>query len=353
MRKAKLWAMVLSMVLVMTAPTAAFAGTGFYTEGTPELEAVSGNVQSIETESAEVEIEMVGESAFLTVTGTLDSGEIIDLTDLADFTSDDLDIVFPYRGRLLAKGVGEATVKISYQELETEVEVTVKAPLTLPDNIPVVASNNVDISIASGMVYCTWTPRKLMKSWVDSDEGTYQEYYPGSSYTGILYTQNDWNTEDEFMAAVALDDFYVPLQRTGMANGFTQPKYGNDCSGFLSIAWGLSYRYNTKTFRDGIINGTFEQVGDYTPQDAQSTNYIVLTELRRELLTAYESLQQGDAVVHREDTGAGKGHTFIIFMNDVSAKKIYAFEQTNPKAELTVWTYSKLAGDCYLPFRKK
>lgn len=55
-------------------------------------------------------------------------------------------------------------------------------------------------------------------------------------------------------------------------------------------------------------------------------------------------MQQGDAVVHRNDNNF-VGHTFIIFTNDTSAKKVYAFEQTNPKAELTTWTYNDLAAE--------
>lgn len=352
MRKTRLWALALSMTLMMTTPTAALAGEGFYTEGAPELEAVSGNIEAIEASSTNVVLEMVGDSAFLNVIGRLDNGEKVDLTDWVSFTSSDADVVYPYRGRLLAKGVGETTVTMSYKGLEINVYVTVRAPLTLPDNIPAAMSSNIDISIASGMVFCTWMPRKLMKSWVDSSTGNYKEYYPGQSYTGVLYTQNDWNTETEFLNAVALDDFYVPLPRANMSSTYTQPKYGNDCSGFLSIAWELSYRHNTKELRDGIKSGKFEKVGDYNPADAYTTSSTARARLKTKLLTAYESLQQGDAVVYRNDADTA-GHTFIIFTNDVSEKKIYAFEQTNPNAELTTWTYSSLAAKYYLPFRKK
>ena len=343
---------MLAAALIVTTPTVnTLAADGFYTEGNPELSSISGNVVAISVENTNIAIDTVGASVFLEVTGTLDTGEIIDLTDYVDYTSNDTNIVFPYRSRILAKGVGETNVTISYEDLEISLDVSVQAPLVIPDNIPAPLASNVDISIASGMVFCTWMPRKVVKSWVDSNDKAYQEYYPGTNYTGVLYTQNDWNTKEEFLAGLSDDSFYVPLQRPNMSKEFTQPKYGNDCSGFLSRAWKLSSRHTTKSFKDGIANGTFEKVGGYNVEDA-FTNDVTRTRLMEHLLRSYPFLQQGDSVVHRNN-GDTKGHTFMIYINDSANKQVYAFEQTNPKAELTVWSYTDLATHLYLPFRKK
>ncbi len=86
------------------------------------------------------------------------------------------------------------------------------------------------------------------------------------------------------------------------------PKYGNDCSGFLSFAWDTT-RYTTNDFITGIKNGKFKKVG----------NYDAYNPLRSDLLSSYDSLQAGDAVVTN-------GHTFMIARNDSRNKKVYAIE---------------------------
>ena len=62
--------------------------------------------------------------------------------------------------------------------------------------------------------------------------------------------------------------------------------YGNDCSGFVSIAWGIE-RTDTDTFIKGMGKGRFKKVGNYNSSSPSST----------ELLAAYKVMQPGDALV--------------------------------------------------------
>lgn len=88
------------------------------------------------------------------------------------------------------------------------------------------------------------------------------------------------------------------------------PKYGNDCSGFVSFAWGISKK-GTGDFITGIRNGTYSKVGSYNANSPTTA----------ELKEAYKSLQPGNAV--------GKsGHTFLIAANDAANSKVYVYEQT-------------------------
>lgn len=111
------------------------------------------------------------------------------------------------------------------------------------------------------------------------------------------------------------------------------PKYGNDCSAFVSYSMGLT-RKNTTQFIAGISSGLYPKVGSY---NVTSPSY-------NDLVNSYQYLQPGDAVVNA-------GHTFLIDYNGGSA--IYAYEQTPPYAVYTYHTYADMANQKYLPFSKK
>ena len=332
-------------------------------------------VKELQVDDLDIVIETVVASYFLEVNGILDDGNSVELAEEASYLSSNADVVFPYRGRLLAMGTGFAVVTVSYEDVSVDVNVSVLAPLEIPDDIPTAQNSNVDISIAREMVFCEWEPLLLMESWTDSDLYTRKYYYPGTTYTGILYTQNDCNSTKTFLenAANINSGFYTPIVRkiipytdeqgNQKKRIYYQPKFGNDCSGFLSLAWGIS-RKTTSEFFDGIKNGTYEKVGQYTiPSDYMKMSSASQEKLQKELKVAYDSLQQGDALVCRKTKTTinenGKeekvdvGHTFIVYLTNPSTKLVYVYEQTNPNAIIATWTYDMLANGNYLPFRKK
>ena len=123
------------------------------------------------------------------------------------------------------------------------------------------------------------------------------------------------------------------------------PKYGSDCSGFVSFAWGLK-RKTTYDFVTGINAGTYLKVGNYNPSNLNN----------KELEKAYQKLKKGDAVVFRrinKQTNKVEGHTFLIAENDTKNSKVYAYEQTPYKAAYKSHSYSSMAGMLDMPFSKK
>ena len=126
--------------------------------------------------------------------------------------------------------------------------------------------------------------------------------------------------DNEFLDALDYSDFY-----DGYGSGTYMPNYGNDCSAFVAICWGLPYqgnsRYNTTKFRQN-----YSSIGDYA------------------------DLQPGDALLTN-------GHMFLVSQNwetppsgsSYDEPYVVCYEQTPPQAILSFWTYDQLSSDDYIP----
>lgn len=153
------------------------------------------------------------------------------------------------------------------------------------------------IARAQAMVDMKWTTPKQFSGW--KGQTTFKT---GTTYTGMPYSQtgNQMTSPSNFTNSIK--NYSGSLTLTSPQ---TQPRFGNDCSGFVSAAWGIS-RHTTST----------------------------LPNVSKEI--SYNDLQPGDILNHAGD------HTFI-FKKWANANKteMVVLEQTPPHAIETIKTVSK------------
>lgn len=166
-------------------------------------------------------------------------------------------------------------------------------------------------SIATKMMVNTWTPKNTMYNF--GYGSTYRYFYKGTTYTGTAYSQNNpQESWSEFLNAV-----------NNTAGGTTG--FGNDCSGFASMAWKLPSRYTTWTFENDASNS-----GGYVSSlGAVGSGPNV-------------SLKLGDAL------NASSYH-IILFKKYVSGG-VMSMEQTPWTARSREWSWSQL--NSYRPIRR-
>ncbi|WP_295408433.1 hypothetical protein [uncultured Thiocystis sp.] len=103
---------------------------------------------------------------------------------------------------------------------------------------------------AASMIDFKWTPNKTIQNFgYDTTYFTFKKgvYYSGEAYSSGFEESNDYPPENktEFLDGVATT-----------SGGITE--LGNDCSGFVSIAWKLPMRYFTVDFEgDAKTNGDY------------------------------------------------------------------------------------------------
>lgn len=182
------------------------------------------------------------------------------------------------------------------------------------------------VAKARNMTNVAWTPTKTLIGW----KGKYT-FEAGKVYTGVPYSQTEYQCDEEdFLAAMNSSDFYSSYTRT--INGVTNvmPKYGSDCSGFVSFAWGIS-RVTTATLY------TYPSIG------------------------GYENLQAGDAVVYRVLVGdEWLGHAMLVSTNfqtppegsGYSEPYVVCYEQNKDKALVSFHTYTSLTNNNYKAISK-
>lgn len=243
-----------------------------------------------------------------------------------------------YDGRIIAVDKGSTSILVTYEGFTEKINVTVLDKINLEsllytsngDSKSLSSDERDDIiSKASAMYNVYWTPTvNNIRGWKNK-----YTFTVGNSYH-IPYSQTAYQVDD-----LGFENAFENYQSTGFYNNYTRvidgstiimPKYGNDCSGFVSFCWGIS-RHTTSGFISGINSGDFEKVGSY---DNSNPSYD-------DLMTSYESLQYGDAVV----TG---GHTFLIGNN--FADSVICYEQTPYYVQITLWDYEDLANNDYRPF---
>lgn len=156
----------------------------------------------------------------------------------------------------------------------------------------------------------------------------------GVQVTGIPYTQNIQKNASGFLASLSAGDFYNPVTISNKV----MPRYGNDCSGFLSFSWNIP-RKTTADFAAGINNGTYAQVGSYE-KNTETPN-------KTSLKQSYNYLKRGDGLVYRIN---GDGHALLVSGIDSDNERVYVYEQTPPKTKTSTYTYQELADGYYKPF---
>lgn len=282
-----------------------------------------------------VEIQYTGESEFIDVYGTDLNGTEHYVSEYAVWTSSNNDIIFADRGRLLAQGVGTAVVTASYGDYQKNITVTVKEAI----DYDVLLANSIStfdmtsaqrtryVSNANNMVNYQWTPSQTLTGW----KGNYT-FTAGTTYRGIPYSQTPNQTNlAAFKTALTASDFYSTYTSS---EGVKMPRYGNDCSGFVSFAYELP-RQNTTQFIYSLTHGSYKVIGSYDPNNVTTSD----------LLASYPEMTAGDALVK-------SGHAMFVANNVSSEEYCLMYEQTPGRAQTTRWSYSSLAAGGYMPFSK-
>lgn len=277
-----------------------------------------------------VVIELVGMSAFLSFDSNVKTEEVI-------YESSDVNVVFPNEGRLLALGIGEAIVQVTYEGSSKSIRVIVEKEFDrvalrnyLSENKEVNSDPNNEERMkitakARAMTYQAWRPTKDLVKWGPLND-TWEYFKKDTYYFGIPYTQVDMVDEISFLEKMSASNFYTPNTSISTGSGKKVcPQFGSDCSAFVSFSWNIA-RINTGEFRKRINNGTYKR------------------------LSSYSQLRSGDAVVN-------DGHMFLIANNfetpaNGGESYVMCHEQTPPHANDTFYTYSVLSKYSYIPFSK-
>ena len=224
-----------------------------------------------------------------------------------------------------AEGKGIATVFVSYNDYNTSFSVTVEdevdieklekeflqyAGVNLSDNssyektladitnqlsgVTHIRSAQDILNKAIAMKNIEWTPTQKLEGWDHK-----VEFPKGVQVKGIPYSQDKQVDDIEFPKALLKNDFYSGGASAN--DGTFCPKYGVDCSRYVSYALGMA---------------------------------------------AYSLADEGDALVHQ-------GHAMLVVYNDKNAKEITVYETQIKLPIMSTYSYSYLAGKDYLPFEVK
>lgn len=153
-------------------------------------------------------------------------------------------------------------------------------------------------------------------------------------YYEIPYSQLTQVDEIVFLNKLSsATDFY----QNGDVGGKSCPRYGVDCSGYVSFAFGIE-RMTTSSMITALQNnsGKIIKVGDYNPKSLKKT----------EVFAAYAILEASNAMVHN-------GHARLVLSNDVSSEQIVVYETNNTLPVVSIYTYDDLWKDRYMPFKLK
>ena len=184
------------------------------------------------------------------------------------------------------------------------------------------------MTIANEMKNFTWTPLNNFNNWAYISRIDHQlhrkQYSGGTIYTGVAYTQgNDQENWSEFLNLVT---------NTKGGTLSRSESYGNDCSGFVSIAWRLPKRYDTTIFEyDATHDG-----GYCYSLGAKGSGPNV-------------TLYKGDAFVR-------SGSHIILFDHSNENGTIQSLEQTPWRPANITWYWSTISGKnsltSYRPIRR-
>lgn len=192
-------------------------------------------------------------------------------------------------------------------------------PDTNIDKVPEVKRTDV-INRAKAMADVKWKPKYNIKN-------TYGKYTfkKGKTYTGIPYTMDIYQVS-------SVSDFLSKIKTS-------KEIYGNDCSGFVSVAWGIS-RQTTLTIFNSVKYGS--------KLDGHLISQI-----------SWDDLKPGDALL--KDNGEGEGHIMLYDNTDSkNSDSFYVYEQnistlvpfeTIPVARKDIRSKEALKNYGYIPIR--
>ncbi len=185
-------------------------------------------------------------------------------------------------------------------------------------------SRETIIRIADEMVDFSWTPAMNISNQCSLDNPRWP-YNAGTIYHGEAY--NRYNDPVDNWA-----EFYPKVNSVSCQYPPCLTSYGNECSGFVSIAWKLPERYNTTKFET----------------DATTDGGYVIKLGEKSTGNKIEGLLPGDALVK-------SGSHMILFesyLYDGSGNKtgIRVMEQTPYMARHWNWIWSQLSS--YRPIRR-
>lgn len=299
-------------------------------------------ITSIEINKTQITFSNNGLSEFIEITGTNNDGETVNLTWAASKTTSDQDVAIIIGDRVISRGKGLADIQVTIGDFETTISVEVLSDLDLEAMIEnkiselsetkglTPAERESILSKANAMYNVEWSPTQELTSF--DNMFTYET---DKTYN-IPYSQTA-NQVDEikFKEMAISDDFYDSYKRylSPYKRRVFMPKYGSDCSGFVSYSWGVQ-RESTATFVSKIKKGNYPKVGVYDPDNLTYSD----------LMNSYSNMLPGDAVVRY-------GHVILIAQNH--SDFAYCYEQIGLEIELTYWTHSDLASRGYMPFSRE
>lgn len=309
------------------------------------------DVEEIMVEKNIIVLPETGRACFVDAIAKFADGTYANIANCAEWKSSNSEVVSAYEGHLIAGIEGVAVVTISYQGVDREILVQVQETVDVAERIKEVlmeenenvllsmtsSQRDSAVSIAKGMVEMSWMPTQDLIGWKG-------KVFPANVWvTGMPYSQTAYQKDQKgFLESMGYSDFYT----TYVSGDRLMPRYGNDCSGFVSFAWEIS-RNTTQGFLKGISNGSYSTVGATHYKIMQDGNGLYRIYNYDDVLMkeAFGSISRGDALIQY-------GHMFLVAANSYSAKVVYVYEQTPQRAVYTSYTYDELAKDNFVPFSK-
>ena len=176
------------------------------------------------------------------------------------------------------------------------------------------------INRAKTMAEVKWTPKENI-----IDKYAIYAFIKGKTYYGIPYSMDSYQVS-------SVNDFLSKISNSKIL-------YGNDCSGFVSAAWGIR-RQTTLTLFNAVKNGS--------KIEGKTVSEI-----------SWNDLKAGDALLL--DNGKGKGHIMLYINTDsTNSDKLNVYEQNVqtiipfqpiPVARKDVRSKSTLIKERYIPIR--
>ncbi|MBE6049949.1 MAG: NlpC/P60 family protein [Clostridium sp.] len=168
---------------------------------------------------------------------------------------------------------------------------------------PISQTRQAIIKRAQDMVDMTWKTPKEFTGWKRQ-----KVFKTNTTYTGMPYSQTPNQMTSPTNFTNSIQNYSGSLTLTSPQ---TQPRFGNDCSGFVSAAWGIS-RHTTSTLPN------------------------VSTEI------SYSNLQPGDIL------NLAGSHTFMFKgWSNASKTEMVVLEQTPPSAVQTIKSVAKCKTNGY------
>lgn len=298
----------------------------------------------------------------VSVYGVTESGSKMELGDKVQYSSMDETIVSVYQDSIRAEGKGTTNIVAEYNGMTLEIPVIVENEIDLDaleaslleqagcsvmdnqDYLEIISDTDrmIDpdkrtaqqiLDKAAAMKNVRWTPTQKLRGW-DNDI----TFYANVTYEGIPYSQLTQVDDVEFLKKLKnANDFYAEVQTT---KGIPAPKYGVDCSGYVSFAFGIE-RLNTEDMINALKGnyGKIIKIGNYDPNSLK----------KEEVYAAYKALNPGNAVAYR-NYDKDHGHAILVLSNNITSEQLVVYETKNTVPIVSIYNYSDLWSKYYMPF---